>query len=378
MNERKGVRAINSGLPLSNSPELEEFGRKKRPVFYLKADIDIPDEVLCSLGKKRDREMDSLIPTISRECKKVFGKDPASVTPLRGVGTFHWLYNVQLPGEKSYVFRAGVTEVPYHEFHFTIDPWIMEKLKERGLPALEIVSVDLSRRLCSFDYAIMQKARGNPLNNFGDDNNLYKNLTSELGCIVAKIHSLPCTGFGLIDIKNLLKRKTAKGVFSSWKEYIALNLKGHIKTCLDIGAINPKEATRIEDVFEDTTPLLEDFVRCLLHGDLGAPNIFSDGRVISAVLDWEDCLIGDPVFDIALWGTFYINNSEDRLKAFIEGYETGRALPSDFELRYWLYYLRVALSKTVHRHRFRYPDPVGGPPASHRIQKSLSKVEKLL
>jgi Ser/Thr protein kinase RdoA (MazF antagonist) len=93
------------------------------------------------------------------------------------------------------------------------------------------------------------------------------------------------------------------------------------------------------------------------------------------LIDWEDCLAGDPVFDIAFWATFH---PERRHDVFLEGYRGVRDLPDDFELRFWLYFLRTALSKTVLRHRFGLQDKPGRPPASLRIHRGLEKVESLL
>jgi len=112
----------------------------------------------------------------------------------------------------------------------------------------------------------------------------------------------------------------------------------------------------------------------LLHGDLGSHNVFTDGRDVTAVIDWEDALSGDPVFDIAFWATFH---PDRRHAAFLDGYRAVRALPADFEWRFWLYYLRVALAKTVLRHRLGITDRPGRLPASRRIQKGLERVEAL-
>src|SRR5262249_51720235 len=140
-----------------------------------------------------------------------------------------------------------------------------------------------------------------------------------------------------------------------------------------IGAISPAERRRIERHFEDADGLLDGVEPVLLHGDLSGRNIFTDGVAITAVIDWEDCLAGDPVFDLAFWATFH---QDERHGALLDGYASVRPLPADFDARFWLYYLRVALSKTVQRHRFGYPDRVPGfPPASHRIGKALARLD---
>src|SRR5262249_47268553 len=152
----------------------------------------------------------------------------------------------------------------------------------------------------------------------------------------------------------------ACGMFDSWRDYVLLNLDQHLQACENIAAIRPSERRRIQSAFAALDPLFSSVLPALLHGDLGNHNVFAQGGAITALLDWEDCLSGDPLFDIAFWATFH---PDARHESFFEGYRSERSLPADFELRFWLYYLRVALSKTVHRHRFGYADQPGRPPA---------------
>ena len=39
--------------------------------------------------------------------------------------------------------------------------------------------------------------------------------------------------------------------------------------------------------------------RCLVHGDFGSYNLMTDGRRITAVLDWDRALFGDPLYEMA-------------------------------------------------------------------------------
>ena len=224
----------------------------------------------------------------------------------------------------------------------------------------------------------MGEAVGKQLRAFEHEASQYiqPQLLVELGQLVAQIHGVQTDGFGLLDVRRIINKQhtQGKGLLETWGEYIVLNLEEHIKVCLDIGAINREECRRITLLFDRASRILENDKSCLLHGDLGGHNVFSDGERITAIIDWEDCLCGDPVFDIAYWGTFY---RDYLLDPFLKGYRMIRDLPEDFEVRYWLYYLRIALSKTVHRYRFRYPDPPNRPPASLRIQKGLERLRSL-
>lgn len=109
--------------------ELENFCRIRSSIFYFKTDIPISDEEIISLQKKKDEEIDVLIPFVIEVSKKVFKKDVFLVVPLHGLGTFHWLYKLYLLEDKHYIFCAVIRNFPYLGFRFIIDNWVMVELK---------------------------------------------------------------------------------------------------------------------------------------------------------------------------------------------------------------------------------------------------------
>ena len=356
--------------------EIEEFCLRRQQTFYPKTDLDVSDGEVNSFLLRKEQETEDNRQTIIDICSSFLGRDPLAVIPLHGKGTFHSLYRAVFPDNERYIVRVN-----FHSnraFEFLIDSWVTEVLKRKGVPTVAVYRVDLSRETYPFDYEILSEAPGKPLSAFEDEKTQYINLRllSELGQLVAKMHDIETDGFGLLDVRSVLDRQDArgKGLLQTWKEYMFLNLDEHVTICANIGAINQQEEKRIAKVFSHVSWILEDTPSRLLHGDLSKHNIFSDGEHITGVIDWEDCLCGDPVFDIAFWGTFY---RDYMLDPFLQGYRVVRLLPKDFEMRYWLYYLRIALSKTVHRYRFRYPDRPGRPPASLRIQKGLERLKSL-
>jgi hypothetical protein len=45
-------------------------------------------------------------------------------------------------------------------------------------------------------------------------------------------------------------------------------------------------------------------------------------------------------------------------------------------IRFWLYFLRVAVAKAVHRRRFGYPDRPDRPTAAHRIRYAFGELAR--
>lgn len=358
--------------------ELEEFCRQRRSIFYAKTDLDITNVDSASLAPLRKKHALINPNVIGRICSSHFGKSVVSVIPLSDHGTFHTAYKAVFSDREKYVVRTNAARRAQFAFEFIVDSNISTILRQRNIPVVRVYHVDLSRTISSFDYEILEEARGTSLASLENIETQYlePRLLSELGRSVAKVHNIATGKFGLLDLRVLMGDESLKiqGLLETWKEYIFLNLHTHLLTCLAINAVSFEESRIIERALEQASSLLANAPSCLLHGDLGNHNVFSDGRRITAIIDWEDSLCGDPVFDIAFWGTFC---RDYMLDDFLNGYTSVKQLPRDFRILYWLYYLRIALSKTVHRYRFRYRDRPGRPPASRRIQKSLEMLRSL-
>lgn len=374
MPSMRALDCEDAGSPVAS---LSEWRTKRRSIFYAKTDIDIPDKTLKRLRRVNEVQTQTRLESVRDLCRTLFGTASTVVNPFTERGTFHLHYLVALPGGQVYLLRVNALSHLYREFELHVDEWVMRTLKQRGLPSLPVLLVDLSRKRCSFDYELIGAADGRALDLLSGQKPAYMELVHQLGSFAAALHDIATDGFGLLDVASLLDNPARKacGVLENWEEYITLNLKRHVTACVAIGAINGEEAERIHWTFGQLHTLLETSTPSLLHGDLANRNVIADGDRITGVIDWEDCLSGDPVFDIAFWATF---RPHENLDVFLDGYTCIRSLPPDFEMRFWLYYLRISLSKTVHRQRFGYVDRPEQPPASLRIQHSLKEIESLL
>jgi Phosphotransferase enzyme family len=359
--------------------ELEAYCRQRRLLFYPKTDLPLPQAILDRGALGTDPQAAEMDRLVSEAATRIFPREQATIAPLKNQGTFHRLYRAQLLPGRNVIVRVNALSQWQRDFTLLLDEWAMERLRQAGLPHLGVYGVDLSRCLCTFDYQLHQEAPGVTFQAFDHDEEKIRPLLFELGQMVGRLHHLRTEGFGLFDITPLVANPSEgpplQGTFATWPEYVSLNLGEHIEKCVAAAAISAEEAERISEVFEVARGMLLVEEPCLLHGDLGNHNLFTDGKDVSALIDWEDCLSGDPVFDIAFWATFH---PQGRHQCFLDGYRQEHALPMDFELRFWIYFLRISLSKTVLRQRFGVQDKPGRAPASRRIQLGLEKAEALL
>jgi len=330
---------------------LERWNERRRRIFYPKTDIHLDADRLT--GPHVDR---SLI-------EQALDEQVQDIEAISG-GTLHKLFRV-CAAEKRWILKLALEDT---DFGFAIESRAMDQLRAVGLPALQVGPFSVIGDRLNVPFLFIEEASGQTLTSFEnpETQQMPEPLLFELGRTLARIHQVPAKGAGLIDCST----EEWTGLHQNWWNYILLRLDDHLQVCSEIGATRESERSVIEKIFRSELKA----EKRLLHGDPGHHNVFSDGRKITAIIDWEDALAGDPIFDIAYWGTFV----RDEMRArFLEGYQTVEKLPADFEHRYWLYYLRVALSKSVHRHRFGIKDRPGRPPASRRIQKALSKLAEL-
>lgn len=330
---------------------LERWKERRRRTFYPKTD-DVGD--IPAMRQRKAAIGISALPFLREKIPSLLEDEIRLIEFLPNAGTFHALFRIEA-SRKTWLLKASLEN---EAFAFLIESWA-SKLE---IPAFRALPAELP-----FPFLIIEEAKGQPLNRFEDPETqkIQKPLLSEFGKQLASVHKIKTIGGGFVD-----PAAPTRGLLSSWRDYVFLNLESHVATCQQIGAINDEEAKEALRWIRNAPEEGGSF----LHGDPGHHNVFSDGERITAIIDWEDALAGDPIFDIAYWGTFV----RDEMRAeFLEGYSAVASLPADFEFRYWLYYLRIALSKTVHRHRFGTKDRPGRPPASLRIQKALSKLRAL-
>ncbi len=345
----------------------------RRATFYPKTDSPLPDALLRSL---RDAGPPEDLRPLADLCRVHLGEGPTRLEPLDHQGTFHQLFRAELASGDRWIIRTNRLVASCRDLDLHVDAWAYRRLHETGLASLRIAVVDSSRERVGFDYEIMEEARGDSLRIFDEADAEMLPRLADLGRFLARVHAIPTEGYGWIDPGPLVLGLSDKvaGLFDRWGDYLRLRLNDHVRACVDAAILDEGAAKDVERCLRDVGSREDGFSPSLLHGDLGNHNVFHErDRGITAVIDWEDCLSGDPVFDLAFWATFH---PERRWSCFLDAYwsATETTRPVDFERRFWLYYLRIALSKTVHRQRFGYSDRPGRPPASSRIDRALREL----
>lgn len=342
--------------------------------FYPKADIAASDEYLRSLAAL---DIAPLAEQAAAAYARHFAVEPSAVVPLKQQGTFHRLFRVSSQAGPTVIARLCILNRSEHEHLLDRDRWVYERLSAASLPALRVLAVEPSSGPGTHACQLLEEAAGKSLSHYDGDEDRMARLLAELGRLLARLHTIGTRGFGLLDAPPpaVHEHREPRGRWISWPDYLQTNFARHLHRSSDLGAIDAAETQRIRDAFAAAISQFGNIRPVLLHGDLGSHNVFTDGTTITALVDWEDCLSGDAVFDLACWATFHPRR---RHRALLSAYRAVCGLPADFELRFWLYFLRVALAKTVLRDRFGLRDRPGRSPASGRVRLALERLEACL
>lgn len=332
------------------------------PMFLVKADVELPEATLRGLRGASDMQLGIDGPLLSSALGALDLPRAARLRPRGAAGTFHRLYEIDdAAGGRSLLRIAAMAGEPWIGI-MSLEARLGEALRERGLPVpwCRFASVDegLARRAVQR----MEWIGGETASHRDGDEAAMALRLAAMARFLARLHAIRGEGYGL-----LVSDAPLRGACASWAGYLGLRLAEHLDACVRAGAVSAEEAVRIETLVRDGVRGFES-PAALLHGDPGGHNFIVADDAIAGAIDWEDSLLGDPLFDLASMCTF---QPPRRHAAIVRAYGSILEEGSASWRRFWLYFLRIALAKTVHRQRFGLVDSPGRPPAATRIQLAL-------
>lgn len=202
-----------------------------------------------------------------------------------------------------------------------------------NVPAPQIVYYDFSRDIINRDYLIMEYIEG--------DSGLFDE--KELGRYVRQIHAIKSDRCGYPE------RAAPTG--KSWHDIFHTYVELIFSDCLSCGVINNDEYERFLSIYEKYRDVIIDVSPSLLHLDLWTQNILTVNGKITAILDFDRGLYGDPELEFAVLDTYGYSTPE-----FFEGYGKPRPVNLEAQIRQKLYivyelikyaFIRVARGKSM-------------------------------
>ncbi len=342
-------------------------------MFLRKADIDVADDVLKGLARRNPGDAIARTPIVANIIASVFAR-PADVAPLPAQGTFHLVHRARLRSGRTLIVRSSLPDIFPSDDRLLIEQTVFPLLVSLGLhvPAIHLTSVG-DRDRAPFDFVIMDEAPGQGLQFMSESEQDDPAIWRMLGTVVRRLHTVHGEGAGPLLPLRGERGAALRATGVNWRDYVLGHSEAHVARCLRSGLLAEAEAQEISRHLADL-PWDRETPSALLHGDLGTHNVFVKDKQVLTLVDWEDALLGDPVFDVAMWATF---NPARRHGPFFDGYGAP-VYAKHFRLMLSAYFLRITLAKAVVRQRFGYGDVPGRPTMRERIMNGVGAVRRAM
>jgi hygromycin-B 4-O-kinase len=214
---------------------------------------------------------------------------PIELTELQG-GDESRVY--VLAGDRS----KRILRVGRSRFGFDKDAFAYRHFHSSSLPipvVLEIGDLDGTNYFCITSYA-----SGKTLQDLSGDQ--MQPVLQPVADVLQSIRESDISathGFGLLDQHGTGSHPSWSS-FLQWPDTQQWSNVPHLVDTSQLRSMIGKLPSLSEDA--------GDF-RCLLHGDFGSNNVLTNGQSITAVIDWSEAMIGDPLYDVAnifFWRTW--------------------------------------------------------------------------
>lgn len=275
--------------------------------------------------------------------RREFGSEPGALGDGGGQGN-HRTFAATIGGAEYFV---RIEDGPEGDDYLAVESHVLAAVRERGVPAPRVLGTDASRREVPFAWQILERIPEPDLNRHCKAGTLATaEIAEQLGRLIASWQAVPVAGFGPFDVATLAASGRLVGLHASYASYFDTRLAEHLAFLVAREFLVPAQAEAMRAAIDAHRARLALAAPCLVHKDLALWNVLGTERAITAVIDWDDCVGGDPTDDLALLGCFHDGAF---LRSAVRGYETVRRLPADWAPRFWLHLLRNLIFKAVIR-----------------------------
>ncbi len=272
--------------------------------------------------------------------RETFGTSAVAVRPGAGQGN-HVTFEADVDGRAMFV---RVENGPEQDGHLAIESRVADLVRGTGVPVPIVYGCDASRRRVPFAWQALERIAARDLNHWFKAGELdAPRVAFDIGAAVARWQSLRFDGFGTFHAVDGAK---LAGHHAHYRDYFHTQLARHLAFLLERDFLSEREKTEIERQVARHDDLLRHAEGCFVHKDLALWNVLGARDRILAFIDFDDAISGDAMDDLSLLACFH---DAAFLGAAIEGYQSVRPLPVEYEKRFWLHLLRNMIVKSVIR-----------------------------
>lgn len=231
--------------------------------------------------------------------------------------------------------------------YFDAEAVAAAKAKQAGLASYNTLVVHHCQGSQDFAFHVIEKLPGMAIKKWLELHpETEDDLLVEIGRSMAKLHNIEVAGFGPFNNSQAQDGRLV-GLHDSLEAAVQAGLNFNLDVLEQEGILTSGQRTKLAALYVNN-PLLRLQQAVLVHNDFADWNLLTDGHRVTGILDWDECVAGSPISDIACWSTFF---DPERMPHFLEGYWQVASKPANFQEIFELLRLRYVLSKMTLRIR---------------------------
>lgn len=314
----------------------------RRDVYYWKCDRPAAFHGTAQGGVRRPRpETEAMVRTI---LERHLGHAPEALRDGGGQGN-HLTFAATVGGRDVFV---RLEDGPECDNYIEVESDVMTRVRALGVPTPRVFSTDGTRREVPFAWQILERIPAPDLNRHFKAGVLKTaEIAVQLGRLIATWQAgVPVERFGPFDVERMRAEARLCGLHPTYAGYFHTRLDTHLGFLVERRFLGPPQAAAMRAAIDRHRDLLDLEAPCLVHKDMALWNVLGTEGEVTAVIDWDDCVGGDPMDDLALLACFH---DGEFLRHAFSGYASVRTLPPDHVRRFWLHLLRNMIFKAVIR-----------------------------
>lgn len=330
-----------------NLNEINQRISDRSDCFYWQTDRKISAEEAAMIWKDRHSAIsnEELLTKINSELKddKLAYIKPFDENAQTSLGNVNSIRVGVLESGKEVIIRCHPKGV--RNGYFYAESLASNIALDNGIPAYKTYCIHELESDTDISYQVIEKLDGDTVQ-FCLKGNPEKEeqLVIETGKTMALLHKIKVDGFGPFDNEQA-KKGILVGKHKSLKDSINAGLDENLERLVKYNILDKEVADKIKKLFEDNE-LLNSNDSVLIHNDFADWNLLTDGNTITGVIDWDECVAGNPIQEIACWSTFF---DPERIKPFLKGYFSETPMYDNFDEIFQLMRLRYTISKMALR-----------------------------
>lgn len=315
--------------------------------FYWQTDRKISAEEAAMIWKDRHSAItnEELLDKINAELKeeKLSFIKPFDNNAQTSLGNVNSIRVGVLENGKEVIIRCHPKGIK--NGYFYAESLASNIATENGIPAYKTYYIHELENDNDISYQVIEKLKGDTIQFcLKEHPEKEEQLVYEMGKTMAKLHKIKVNGFGPFDNEQA-KNANLKGIHNSLKDSINVGLEENLERLVTYNILTKEIADRMKALFDDNE-LLDSDTSVLIHNDFADWNLLTDGNTITGVIDWDECVAGHPIQEIACWSTFF---EPARIKSFLKGYFNETPIYDNFDEMFQLMRLRYTISKMALR-----------------------------